>query len=150
MRTVVTLLTAGLILAPTMTACSTHPKETYVDHAWIRLGAVKGRPASAYFTVHGGPTAQTLIAVTTDVTVKSEMHETMAQGTMSSMKPLGSVAIPAKGTVAFQPGGRHVMLYNMNPGITPGATVTLTLTFGNGLRILQDAGVIAAGDPAPK
>ena len=32
------------------------------------------------------------------------------------MKKVDSVPIPAGGTVAFQPGGRHVMLYDMNPG----------------------------------
>ena len=139
--------TAALGLAATiLMGCSTKPKETYVDHAWVRLGAVAGNPAAAYFTIHGGPNPQTLINVTTDVAVRSEMHE--SQG--GAMKPVTGVPVPSGSVVKFQPGGRHVMLFSVNPGIKPAATLTLTLTFANGERILQKAGVIAAGDPAPK
>ncbi|HVF95598.1 MAG TPA: copper chaperone PCu(A)C, partial [Sphingomonas sp.] len=73
----------------------------------------------------------------------------MRRGNMASMMPLAKVEIPAKGVVKFEPGGRHVMFFDMNPGIKPGSTITLTLTFSDGTRILQDAGVIGAGDPAP-
>lgn len=127
------------------------PKELSVDGAWVRLGAVKDRPAAAYFTVHGGPTDATLINVTTDVAIRAEMHESMSQGTMASMKPIRSVAIPAKTDVAFAPGGRHVMLYDMNPGIVPGdRRITLTFSFANGTRILQDATVVGAGASTQK
>lgn len=130
-------------------ACS-KPPELSVDNAWVRLGAVPGRPAAAYFTVHGGPTDATLINVTTDVAIRAEMHESMQSGTMASMKPIASVAIPAKTDVAFKPGGRHVMLFSMNPGIKPGdRRITLTLTFSDGSRILQNADVVGAGDPGP-
>ena len=130
------------------------PKELFVDHAWVRLPAVKRQPGAAYFTVHGGPADATLIEVSTDVAIKSEMHETMggagAGGAMSRMAPLGSVKVPARSTERFAPGGRHVMLFDINPGIKPGAAITLTFTFANGERILQTAPAVAAGDPAPK
>jgi copper(I)-binding protein len=137
------------LAAATLVSCG-QPKQLFVDHAWARLGAVTGRPAAVYLTIHGGPAAATLISVTTDVAIKSEMHETMSQGAMSTMKPLVNVAIPANTVVKFEPGGRHVMLFDMNPGITPGKTITLTLSFADGTRILQDASVIGAGDAAPK
>ena len=140
----------ALGLATLALASCAQPKQLFTDHAWVRLGAVPGRPAAAYVNVHGGPKPATLIAVTTDVAIKAEMHETMQRGTMATMTPLARVPIPANGVVKFEPGGRHVMLFDMNPGIKPGATITLTLSFADGTRILQDAGVIAAGDPAPK
>ncbi len=132
-----------------LAACSTKPKQAYVDHAWVRLGAVEGRPAAAYFTVHGGPEPRSLIAVTTDVAVNSEMHETIDKVGTSEMEALRSVPIPKDRTVAFAPGGRHVMLFDMNPGIKRGSNITLTFTFANGERILKDAPVIGAGDPEP-
>ena len=58
--------------------------------------------------------------------------------------------MPARGKVSFAPGGKHAMLFDVNPGIKPGGTITFIFTFADGLRIQQDAGVIAAGDPAPK
>ena len=144
---------AGVALglaAVTLVSCG-KPKPLYVDHAWVRLAAIPSNPAAAYFNIHGGPTDQTLISVTTDVAIKAEMHQTAMTGAnMTTMKPLANLAIPAKTMVPFAPGGRHVMLFDMNPGIKRGSTITLTFAFANGERILQEAGVIGAGDPAPK
>ena len=144
MRIVMALGLAGLLAA-----CA-QPRELAVDGAWVRLGAVPGSPAAGYFVVHGGPAPATLISVTTDVTIKSEMHETMTKGSMSEMAPLQRVEIPANTDVAFKPGGRHVMLFNVNPGITPERKITFTFAFSDGTRILRNADVIAAGDPAGK
>ena len=127
------------------------PAQLSVDGAWVRLAAVKGRPAAAYFTIHGGPTDATLINVTTDVAIRAEMHESMASGGVSSMKPIARVAIPAKTEIVFAPGGRHVMLFDMNPGIIPGdRRITFTFSFADGTRILQNATVVGAGDTGTK
>jgi hypothetical protein len=40
-----------------------------------------------------------------------------------------------------------VMLFNMNPGIEPGARAMLTFAFADGTRILGNANVVAAGAP---
>ena len=132
-----------------LASCSP-PKELSVDGAWVRLGAVTGRPAAAYFTVHGGPTPTTLISATTDVAIRSEMHETMDKGGMSTMTPLAKVEVPANTDVAFAPGGRHVMLFDMNSGIKPADRVTLTFAFADGTRIINNATVVAAGTPVGK
>jgi len=137
------------IIAATLTGCGATPQLTVGD-AWMRLGAVKGRPAAAYFTVHGGPRPATLIAVTSDVAVRAEMHRSMSAGGMASMAPLARVEIPAGADVTFAPGGRHVMLFNVNPGIKPGSTMTLTFTFANGDRIPLVTDVVGAGDPKPE
>ena len=140
----------GLGVAAMALASCSPPKELSVDGAWVRLGAVTGRPAAAYFTVHGGPTPATLISVTTDVAIKAEMHETMAKDGVTSMTPLARVDIPANTDVAFAPGGRHVMLFDMNSGIKPADRVMLTFAFADGTRILNNATVVAAGTPAGK
>lgn len=129
--------------AAALTGCSGKPTLESAD-GWVRLAAVPGRPAAAYFTIHGGPKPLKLIGVSSDVAIGSEMHE----GGMA-MKKVDAVEIPAGATVTFQPGGRHVMLYNMNPGVKPGRILSLLLTFSDGTRLRQGARVIAAGDPAP-
>lgn len=143
-----------IVLACALLAGCVMPPEVSVDDAWVRLGAVRGRPAAAYFTVHGGPTDATIIAVTSDVSIKAEMHESMtvpgAGGGMMTMKPLTSVRVPAATDVVFAPGGRHVMLYDMNPGIVPGGRpVLLTVSFADGTRVSRKARVLGAGDAAP-
>nr|WP_170841829.1 copper chaperone PCu(A)C [Sphingomonas gellani] len=140
---------AAAALALMLGACSAPPKLS-VDNAWVRLSAVPNGPAAAYFTLHGGRTDATLISVSADVAVRSEMHESMtgARG-MSGMHPLDRVVVPAEGDVAFAPGGRHVMLFNVNPGIRPGGhRVLLTLTFADGRRLQRNATVLGAGDEA--
>lgn len=131
-----------------LAGCGT-PPELAVDQGYIRLNAVPDRPAVAYFTVHGGPADATLIDVGSPVSIRSEMHESMAAGGMTTMKPLDRVPIRAGSTTAFAPGGKHVMLFGMNPGIKPGQRVMLTFTFSNNQRIEFSAPTIAAGAAPP-
>jgi periplasmic copper chaperone A len=143
------LVTLALATAA-LTGCA-QEKQLYVSDAFVRLAAVQGRPAAGYFTIHGGPTDATLINVSTDVAIRTEMHESkMAAGGGMTMDAVRSLPIPALQTVTFAPGGKHVMLFDVNPGIKPGAAITFTYTFADGLRIQQDARVIAAGDAPPK
>lgn len=142
---------AALVLAAATTLAGCAPeKQLYVGDAWVRLAAVAGRPAAAYFTIHGGPTDATLVGVRTDVAVRTELHESMASaGGGMTMDAIRQVAIPALGQVRFAPGGKHAMLFDVNPAVKPGGAITLVFTFADATRIEQDAQVIAAGDPAP-
>ena len=142
---IVTALTAA---AMALGACG-QPPQIYVDKGYVRLGASPRSPSAAYFTLHGGASDATIIAVSTEVAIKTEMHESMMQGNVSSMKPIDRLPLPAETRIEFKPGGKHVMLFDMNPGIKPGRTIPLVFTFANGQRIEYDAKVIAAGDPPP-
>ncbi|MBA3898219.1 MAG: copper chaperone PCu(A)C [Sphingomonadaceae bacterium] len=141
--------TLAMIAALALAGCG-QKAEQRVDEAWVRLGATPVTPGAAYLTIHGGPTADRLLDVSSPVVIRAEMHETMASGNMASMKRIeGGVAIPAKGKVEFKPGGRHVMLFNVNPGIVPPRTLPLIFTFASGERIEVDAALRRAGDAAP-
>ncbi|WP_349676232.1 copper chaperone PCu(A)C [Sphingomonas sp. UBA978] len=132
-----------------LAACS-GPERVAVDDAWIRLPAVPGRPGAAYFTLEGGPSNATLINVSADIAIRAEIHESMTgAGGMTGMKPLASVAVPAKTDTAFAPGGRHVMLFDINPKAKAGRIYNLTLNFANGARIYAPAMAVGAADPAP-
>lgn len=139
-------------LAVSSAACSGAPRVS-VDRAYVRLAAVPHRPAAAYFTLHGGAADVRLLSISSDVAIKTEMHQSMTEGgpghAMASMKPLDTLPVPARSEVRFEPGGKHVMLYDLNPGITPGRRVKLTFVFSNGERIDIYAPSVAAGAPAP-
>lgn len=139
---------AALLLGGTLAACDT-PQAVEIDHVWVRLPAVPGRPAVAYFKLHGGPIPQTLIGVSADAALRTELHASMAKGSVMTMAPLGRIEIPAKGEIAFAPGGRHAMLFGVNPAYKPGSKMVLTFTFAGGTRMTSNAPVLAAGDPAP-
>ena len=137
-----------LALTTALAACNAPPQAS-VDGGYVRLGAVPRSPAAAYFTVHGGPADTTLLSVSTDVAIKAEMHQSMSAGGMSTMKPLDMLPVPARSEVRFAPGGKHVMLFDVNPGVKPGRYITLVFVFSDGRRIAKAVPSIAAGAPAP-
>jgi len=143
------LIAAATVLATLAlgSSCAREPKLS-VDGAWVRLSAAPRGPAAAYFTVHGGPKADRLTEVSSPVVIRVEMHESMkGMGNMMSMKPItGGIEIPAGGKVEFAPGGKHLMLYYVNPGILPPRTLELNFSFASGERIVVDATVARAGD----
>lgn len=140
----------SILAAASLVAACQQPAEIAADKAWVRLPAVPGQPGAAYFMVHGGSAADTLLAVSTPAALKAEMHESMkGDHGMMAMAPLKDVAIPARGEVAFAPGGRHVMLYSIGPAVKPGQTIPLSLSFAGGKTLALEARVVGAGDPPP-
>jgi copper(I)-binding protein len=106
------------------------------------LPAVKGNPGAAYFTVtNSGSAPVTLAAVHVDGAGKAEMHETVG----GSMQPLKDVAVPAGGSVTFAQGGKHVMLFDLDPGLAAGGTSEVTLTFAGGDKASAPLNVEAMG-----
>lgn len=145
-------MTRGLIAfaAAALLAGCQQEEVLRVSSGWVRMSPVAANPSAFYFTVHGGETATALLSVKTDRAIRSEMHETMSGGGgMASMQPIRRVEVPAGAEIKFEPGGRHVMLYNINPGVKPGDRMPFIFTFANGERIQYDAVVQAAGDQAP-
>lgn len=121
------------------------PAALAVDGGWVRLPAVPGRPAAAYFHIKGGAKDSTLVSVGSPAARAAEMHESMAGG----MKGIANVPVPAHGDLDFAPGGRHVMLFDVDPKLTAGKTMPLALRFADGRSLTTSARVVAAGDPAP-
>lgn len=134
----------GLALACALAACG-GPKQATVDAAWVRLPAVPGRPAAGYFTLYGGRADATLIAVDATGAARAELHESMANG----MRAIPTVPVPAGTKVAFAPGGRHVMLFDVDPRLTPGKVMPLDLRLADGRTLHANAAIVGAADPAP-
>jgi hypothetical protein len=119
--------------------------EPAVGDAWVRLNAVPGRPAAGYFTIRGGSETETLLGVGSTSFNRIELHESMANG----MRSLPSVRINAGERVDFAPAGRHLMLFEAEPTIKPGARVPLQFTFEDGGSVVVEARVVGAADPSP-
>ena len=139
----------GIVAAALLLAGCGQPAELGAKDAWVRLPAVAGRPGAAYFTLHGGAQADILLAVSTPAALRSELHETTDQAGVKSMNPTRDVPVPAKGTVEFAPGGRHVMLFDLGPNVKPGGRIPLALVFASGKKLEVQAQVVGAGDPPP-
>ena len=131
-----------------LTACG-DPAPTYVDQAWVRLSPNKDRPSSGYFVAHGGDADTQLRGVMTDYALKVEMHESISEGGVMKMKAIDSVDIPAKGKVAFAPGGKHLMIWGINDTAISRGKMTFTFLLANGDRLLVDAAIQKPGWAEP-
>lgn len=99
-----------------------------VDNAWVRI--VPGAPVSAgYFELSaGGDAAITLEAVTSPQFGRVHMHRsTVDDNGMASMTPVAAVTVKPGETVAFAPGGYHLMMFEPVAGLAAGDSVTLEL-----------------------
>jgi periplasmic copper chaperone A len=143
---------AAAIASIALFACSAAEQQApaeAVENAWVRLPAVDGRPAAAYFTLNGGEVGDTLLAIDSARVATVELHETTMEGGAMRMRPIMSADVPAGETVTFEPGGRHAMLFGIDPEITPGISLSLNFRFDSGRDVSIDAVTIAAGDDAP-
>lgn len=139
--TALTVLAAPLALA----ACA-DPAPLYVDRAWVQLNPNGEGPAAGYFTVHGGEEAVKLLRVSSEAAQRIEMHESISKDGMMTMQPVESVDIPAKGEVKFAPGGKHLMIFNVNPAIVESGKLTMVMMFSNGDRLIVDAPIQKGGN----
>lgn len=131
-------------------ACHRPPEEPKVTKAWVRLPAVAGQPAAAYFTIQGDRSDETLVKIESTLARNTQMHESMGTaGGMSGMAPLATVKVPAGGTVQFSPNGRHAMLFGLDPVVAPGTAVPLRFGFRSGKTTEAEAKTVPAGGDPP-
>lgn len=140
------------------TTTAAEAAEVTVSDVWARpVEDLTAMDTSAiYMVIEGGDEADALLeaSVPSDVAGTVELHETVAAedgdmttttmmdgdmttttmggemgGGMMSMQPVGSIEVPADGSVALEPGGYHVMLLDVKKELVPGDTIEVTLTF---------------------
>ena len=128
---------------------NSRPDVDIIAPPYVRLAAVPGRPASAYLAVPIRGDRGALVSVTSPKAARVEMHETMTQGTMTSMRPIARIPVRDGEMLGFSPGGRHLMLFGLDPAVRPGGRLSLILNFERGPPLPLDAAVIAAGGEAP-
>ena len=145
MKRFAALFPSTLAFAILLPACGAKPIEGVTD-ARITLPAVKDRPGAAYFTLTGGETENRLLSVTSPQAIRVELHDSMMKDGMMSMQAIeGGVAVPKGGKVAFEPSGKHAMLYDIAPSVKVGGTIKLNFTYANGRTIEVDAKVNPPG-----
>ncbi len=114
-----------------------------VTDAWVRLPAVPGRPAAAYFTLEA-PRGTELTGVTSPL-ARVELHGMSMAGDVMRMDRLPEVKV-GDAPVRFAPGGKHLMLFALAPSVRAGGTLPLTFAFRDGTTTTVRAAVHAAGE----
>jgi periplasmic copper chaperone A len=105
--------------------------EIMVQDVMARAAPLAGGNGAIYFTlINGAGQADRLVAVESEVAAAVELHESINENNIMRMEPRpDGFEIPAGGSVALVPGGKHVMLMNLQQPLTEGETITITLRF---------------------
>lgn len=127
-----------------LAACDHRPPEPKVEQARLMLPVVEGRPGSAYFIARSREGGR-LLGITSPRVERIELHETRTENGVSRMAQMQSVPFDDIGEIDFSPGGKHAMLFGIDPAVKAGDEVPLTFRFDTGPPITVEAQVLAFG-----
>lgn len=94
---------------------------------------VKGSPGAVYFNlVNDSDQPQKVLSIDVAGADMAMAHDTIDKGGHSTMTMAQNVVVPAHGTMAFAPGGRHVMVTGIKSELKAGVNTVLRINFANG------------------
>jgi copper(I)-binding protein len=138
----------SLVVLAVMTQLSFGQSKIVVKDAWVGRVPPSSPVAAAYFTVENkGDSDDKLIGVTTDISGRNMIHETVTdkQG-VTMMKMVDTLIVPAGKIVVLKPGGTHVMLMDLKGPVTYRDKIELDLKFQNAGDIKVEAPVKDLGE----
>ena len=116
-----------------------------IVHPWSRP-AGQGQNGVIYLGIRNqGAADDRLIAVSTPLAEKVELHRSTMEEGIHRMEKVESVVVPAGGTVELAPGGLHVMLVGLKFMLMAEETIPVTFTFGGAGAITTGVSVEAPG-----
>ncbi|MEZ4734925.1 MAG: copper chaperone PCu(A)C [Caldilineaceae bacterium] len=120
-----------------------------VQDAMMRAVPVAGGNGAIYFTLmNSGAEADRLIGVESTVAATADLHESVQENDILRMEPRpDGFEIPAGSRVDLAPGGKHVMLVNLDQPLREGETITVTLRFAHAAPISVTVPIMALDSP---
>ncbi len=102
-----------------------------IDHPWARPTAEGTKTGAAYLLLTNKGTARDkLVSASSAVAGKVQIHQTTDEGGIMKMHEVaGGIELAPGATVAFKPGGYHIMLLDLKETLDEGGHIPLTLTF---------------------
>ena len=153
-----TLFAAAALAAGTLTlaACSggaaddaaqadDNPTGLVVSNARLMLPPVAGNPAAVYFDLKNDGKRAVAVRRADIADAKSAtMHDMMEIDSKPTMADMGPTTIKQGETIKFEPGGKHVMAFDLSPELKAGGKTEMTLTIAGGDKMSVDVPVEAA------
>jgi copper(I)-binding protein len=119
------LLVAGV-------ANATDSPTVKASNGWLRVlpGSL---PAGGYVSFENvSDRAVSIVGASSPDYADAMIHRSSTDGGMGRMEMVDSVPLPPKGTVAFSPGGYHVMLMDAKHPVKPGDKLVVTFKLSDG------------------
>jgi copper(I)-binding protein len=143
-------LSAALLVLPAL--AQDHEKgDIQVRHAWSRATPSGASIGVGYMEIHNrGKQADRLVAATTPVAKRVELHITQREGDVMRMRQVESYEIPARARFALRPGASHLMLFELARPLKQGERFPMTLRFERAGEIEIELEVQEIGSRHPK
>lgn len=118
-----------------------------VSNARLVLPPVGGNPAAVYFDLANvGDRGIAIRNADVEKAGSAQMHGSMEMSGEMTMGETGPQSVQPGNKLIFEPGGLHVMVYDLDPGVSAGGSVDVTLIAAGGKTLTFPAEVRAAGD----
>nr|WP_256368242.1 copper chaperone PCu(A)C [Mangrovicoccus sp. HB161399] len=119
-----------------------HAGDIAVTEARVALAPPGARTLAAYMVVaNAGAAPRALAGVRAEGFAMAHLHHSMEKDGVAMMAAMDQIEIAPGGSVAFAPGGLHVMLMGPRKALAVGNEVVLTLIFADGAEIAVTAPV---------
>ena len=130
MNRVLILLAATFAIAAPALAHDYMQGDIHIMKPWSRPLPPVSANGAAYMTlVNKGSAADKLVAVSTPMAMKAELHTHTMEGGMMKMRRVDAIEIAPGTPSVLKPGGLHVMMMGLKEPLVEGKSYPLTLTF---------------------
>lgn len=117
-----------------------------VTDAWIRVAPPGATMLAGYAKLKNtGDAPLTILTVQSPAFRMATLHETIVSDGMSKMRELHRLVIAAGESIAFAPGGKHLMLMDARQAINAGDRIEVTFLLTDGTRVKTYFDVVSTG-----
>ncbi len=108
-----------------------HGNDMHIMDAWIKEPLPGMDNTAAYLLIHNhSEDSDRLKGVVSDIAEVAEIHEmTLVDGVMKMRRVESGISIAADERASLEPGGLHIMLFNVNREIHAGEAYVISLNF---------------------
>ena len=98
--------------------------------SWVRVSA-PGVPVAAGYVliVNSGSADDELLSASSPRAASVQIHETSMSEGMMRMREVDSVRVPARGRIALEPNGLHLMIMGLDTSVKPQGSLPIRLRF---------------------
>jgi len=118
-----------------------------VTNARLVLPPVSGNPAAIYFDIaYNGKGGVSIDGAEVEGASSAEVHDMMEYNFKMTMGPAGPIGLRSGDAKSFEPGGLHIMVFDLGEDVVAGGSTEVTLKIMGGDRHKFTADVRAAGE----
>lgn len=135
-------LLALAAIAAVLTACApaeAPAPEITTSQAWVRAPQAGRDVTAAFVTIANAGGPDRLLAARLSGAARVELHRVEMVDDVMRMRAADAMDVPAKGRLAFVPGGDHMMAFGFDAAARAGDVATLTLVFERAGEVTLEA-----------